>query len=115
MSSYRFARALRLFFFFGFVLVAGIIGLGGFIYRELATEARFRNSYGPEWQAKYEQFYEPLSTARIRMALAAAGIVLIIPGTVWVIRIIRAPQYANPSSEHRRSRHRHRHSENLNV
>jgi hypothetical protein len=115
MTGYSFARALRLFFFFGVFLLAGVIGLGSFIYRELATEARFRTAYGPEWQAKYEQFYEPVSTARIRMLLAAAGIVLIIPGTVWVIRIIRAPQYANPSPERRRRRHRHRHSENLNV
>jgi hypothetical protein len=104
-----------LFFFFGFVVLAGVIGLGSFIYRELAIEARFRTTYGPEWQAKYEQFYEPLSTARLRMALAAAGIILIVPGTVWVIRIIRAPQYANPSSGQRRRRRRHRHSENLNA
>ena len=82
MSSYSFARALRMFFLFGFVVLAGLVGLGSFIYRELATEARFRNTYGPGWQAKYEQFYEPLSTARMRMVLAAAGIVIIIPGIV---------------------------------
>jgi hypothetical protein len=115
MTGYRFARAVRLFFFSGFVVAAGVIGLGGFIYRELATEARFRTTYGPEWQAKYEQFNEPLSTARIRMALAAASMVIITSGTVWVVRIVRAPQYANASSERKRRRRRHRHPENLSA
>src|SRR5215471_5292343 len=104
MTGYRLARALRVLFFFGLFVLVGVLGLGGFIYQELATEARFRKIYAPEWQAKYEQFYGSLSAARIRMVLAAAGTVLIIPGTVWVIRIVRAPQYANPSSGKRRRR-----------
>jgi hypothetical protein len=109
MSGYRFARAMRLMLVLGFGLLAGLVALGGFIYRELTTEARFRQTYGPDWQAKYEQFYEPLSTARVRVVLASATIVLIIAGTVWVFRIVRAPQYANPSSGRRRRRRRHRH------
>ncbi len=97
-------------FLLGFVVLAGVLVLGGFIYRELAIEARFGKTYGREWQAKYEQAYGTLAAARTKMGVAGLGIVTIICGTVWLARVVAAPQHA---SGRRKRKHSHRHHSEL--
>jgi hypothetical protein len=87
------ANVLRMFILAGiFVLIplAAFTGIGLGIYKEYRTQSVFRDKYGADWQAQYEQKYGPgsLQKARIKIVVGAAGVPVI--GTILGLLIWQA-------------------------
>ena len=105
MNGYSFFSALR---FLGFVVMIVLVAIGvfvGFIWTQVSSLLNYRQRYGVEWEAKYEEIVGPLSGVYTRIGLAAFGLVAILALTLWLFRLIRTnPGQATTDRKQRRKR-----------
>src|ERR1041384_8253655 len=107
MTGYWFFRSLTNILGFGVIVLMGLGVLGHFIYSQLATEARFRNSYRPEWRERYEKNYGSLSQAHTKIGVSVVGIFTIVAVAAWLCKVVRGPDHSKPT-HNRKTKHRRR-------
>jgi hypothetical protein len=78
------------------------------VVNEFSREASFQHRYGDNWKIEYEQTFGPLSTAHVRTAIAAVGVIAMIITAIWLIKVL-LEQTGIKSRSGRSARHRHRH------
>ncbi len=103
------SRLFRFVFFLPLMAVAflGMVALCIIsIINEYSREAGFQHRYGDNWKVEYEQTFGLLSTAHMRMAIAAVGVVAMIIAASWLIKVI----LEETGVKRRSSRHRHRYT-----
>jgi hypothetical protein len=76
------------------------------VVNEFSREVGFQHRYGNNWKVEYEQTFGPMSTAHVRTAIAAAGVVAMIAAAVWLIKVL----LEQTGLKSRSSKHRHRHA-----
>jgi hypothetical protein len=100
------SRLFRFVFLLPLIAVAFLAMVGLCIVsvvNEYSREAGFQHRYGNNWKVEYEQTFGPLSTAHMRMAIAAVGVIAMIVAAAWLIKVV-----LEQTGLKRRSKHRHR-------
>lgn len=82
---FRFVFLLPLTVIAFLAIVAGCISS---VVHEYSRETSFQHQYGNNWKIEYEQTFGPLSTAHMRMAIAAVGVVAMIVAAAWLIKVV---------------------------
>lgn len=107
MTGYGFFASIRFLGFIGLVFVGSIIGFSYFIYSELATEARFRKTYGENWRVEYEDVRGPVARSQVKMAVAGGGVVAECALMLWLLRQIQPGALAGTNAGNRKRKHGH--------
>lgn len=79
------------------------------VVNEYSREAGFQRRYGSSWKLEYEQSFGPLSTAHMRTAIAAVGVIAMLVAATWLIKVVLDQTRLKRRSS-RSSRHRYRQS-----
>jgi hypothetical protein len=106
MNSYGFFSALRFLGFVICIVIGAVTGFVWFIWTEVSTLIHYKQRYGVEWKAQYEEFIAPLSGVYTRISLAAFGIVAVIGLAIWLFKVLRTnPGQARTGGKHSRKHH----------
>ena len=99
VTAHQFFSSLMLVSGLGLGILASLIGFARFVWWQRATEAEYRSIYGANWRGEYEQAYEPLATAHTKLALSAAGFVVVSVLAVWLWKLLRRRKHSGHSSD----------------
>ena len=113
MTAYGFFASLRLVLLLGLIVLMGIIAFARSIYSELVREAGYRRRFGEGWQSDYENDFGSLGALRVKMVVAAVGIVVLISLGVWLCRILQPNKDGRRKTGRKRRSHGYGHASNL--
>jgi len=104
MSGYTFIRSLYAIVGLGLTAALSVLAFAAFGINTIVREVSYRNRFGLDWQAQFENDIGPVAGQRLKGAAALVGAVTIVCILVWLYRTIRHPHAQNRS---RPRKHRH--------
>ena len=109
MTGYGFFRMLQVLAGVALLIFGGLGICIWFICSQISTEKEFRQRYGAEWRAEYENVHGSLAEARTKCVMCGVGFVALSGITTWLWRSLRGNRSATASPR----RHRYSHKSHL--
>jgi hypothetical protein len=103
MSGYMFFRMLWAIIGFGMIAVFSVLAFAVFAVETVVTELRYRNRFGLDWQAQFENDIGPVAEHRLKGVASLAGAAAIVCLLVWLYRSVKRPYAQKRSRRHKHS------------